>query len=319
MNPSKRKSALIVGCTGQDGVLLSEYLKGLKYDIIGIDRTGVLHSETSLDDKRLAVFSEDDVQGFIRETRPDEIYYLAAFHHSSEETQPEAIELFSKSHEVHVAGYLNFLAAIHQTSPETRILYAASSHIFGSPVTELCSETTPFNPVSPYGITKLAGLMTGRFFRRDFGVFASAGILFPHESSLRKPTFLSRRIVKTAVDIKRGLQSELKIGNLQASSDWGYAPDYIRAMHGILNAADPDDFVVATGVLHTVQQFVEITFDSLELDWKRYVIEDETTLVRKSRSFAGNATKLMERTGWKPSISFEEMVRLLVREVVHAG
>ena len=309
------KKAIIVGCQGQDGRLLSGYLLKRKYQVIGLDQDsieGLGIEEIS----PVNIKNQDDVSRLIQELKPDEVYYLAAFHHSSQSRQEQSDDLFRLSFEVHVLGLVNFLEAIRQYSPQTRLFYAASSHIFGDPKQRVQDETTAVNPGCCYGITKAAGVFLCRLYRKEHGIFACVGILYNHESALRQPEFISKKIITGAVNIKNGKQEKLLIGDLGAQIDWGYAPDYVEAMHRIMNCKIPDDFIVATGVKHSVLDFIKTAFGCLNLDWKKYVVQDKSIITKKNFCRMGDARKLRKITGWKPSVDFIEMVKLLVEAEV---
>jgi GDPmannose 4,6-dehydratase len=306
------KKALIIGCNGQDGRLLYENLSQKGYHVTGVARPsqhGPAHDwRTSLDiSDREAVFD------LIKKVGPDEIYYLAAYHHSSENmpTQDNG-ELFNKSFQVHVLSLVNFLEGMRTYAKDSRLFYAASSHIFGNPAIEPQDEQTPFSPKCIYGITKTAGIHTCRFYRNRDRLFVSTGILYNHESPYRKPIFVTRKIIDSAIRIKNKQQDKLVLGNLSAEVDWGYAPDYVDAFHRIVNAAAPDDFVIATGKKHSVRDFVEITFGYLGLDWKKCVEEDKNIIAKNVVSLVGDSQKLMRTTGWAPSVDLKAMIRLLL-------
>lgn len=300
----KKKSAVIVGAGGQDGQLLSALLKSYSYEFVEIRK----------DSHGARVESPEQISSLVTAIQPDEVYYLAACHHSSQDSNTQdAIELFDQSHQVNVRGLFYFLEAIRSKSPKSRVFYAGSSHIFGDAAASPQDETTPYAPNSTYGLTKAIGLQLVQLYRRQYGLFASGGILFNHESHLRQSKFISKRIVRTAVDIKLGQAKELIVGDLSAIVDWGYAPDYVDAMHRILNIETPEDFVIATGKENRVQDFVKIAFDALGLNWELYVKENSQVITRKPYPLIGNSAKLFERTGWKPSVGFEAMVRTLVQ------
>jgi GDPmannose 4,6-dehydratase len=196
--------------------------------------------------------------------------------------------------------------------PKARLFYASSSRIFSASSKGLQDEKTPIDPDCIYGTTKAAGLFACRMYRNKYSIFASTGILYNHESHLREDKFVSRKIIRGAIDIKKGKRTSLVLGDLSAKIDFGYAPDYVDAMHKILNTAVCDDFIVATGKKHSVLDFVKTAFGYLGLDWKLYVKEDKNIVTRKSPSRAGNARKLRSVTSWKPSVDFREMIRLLL-------
>jgi GDPmannose 4,6-dehydratase len=217
--------------------------------------------------------------------------------------------LFERSIAVNVQGLVNFLDVLGNTSS---LFYAASSHVFGRPDSPIQDERTAFRPDSIYGITKVAGIHACHYYRNTRNVRASVGILYNHESPLRKPDFVTRRIVQSAVAISRGSLEELVLGDLNAAVDWGYAPDYVDAMLRIALLDDADDFIIATGETHTVAEFVELAFACVRLDWQKHVRVDDRRLRRTSDSLAGDSTRLRQRTGWAPTISFSEMIRRLV-------
>ncbi len=305
------KRAIIIGAHGQDGQLLYELLLKQRYSIVGISKNRIRCSSGSLF-KRANIFKYAEVANLIKKFRPNEVYYLAAFHHSSENLPNENAELLRHSYEVHVAGLANFLEAIKNFSRKTRLFYAASSHVFGETKSEFQDEGTPINPNCIYGITKAAGIALCRFYRSRYGIFASAGILYNHESILRPEYFVSKKIIKSAINIREGKQEELVLGDLGAVIDWGYAPDYVRAMCLILDNNSPDDFIIATGKRHTVLDFVKAAFSYLGLDWKSYVKEDRSIVCKQNFYRVGNPAKLKRITGWKSSVDFKKMVKLLL-------
>jgi GDPmannose 4,6-dehydratase len=252
------------------------------------------------------------VDALMQQLCPDEVYYLAAFHHSSEDVPLGDAALYRRSHEIHVDGLLNFLESARRHAPRTRLFYAASSLIFGDPAQVPQDETTSIHPQCLYGITKATGCHLMRHYRNRHGLFACNGILYNHESPLRAERFVTQKIITAAIDIQRGRSTRLVLGDLSSATDWGYAPDYVAAMHAILLADNADDYVIATGISHTVQEFVETAFGLLGLDWKQYVSEDRSILVRKRGRLVGNPAKLARATGWKPSVDLKEMIRRLL-------
>lgn len=306
------KKAIIIGCNGQDGRLLYENLCLKDYRVTGIARSSSPNYENDWS-LSLDISEPEAVFDLIKRVVPDEIYYLAAFHHSSESMPShENREMFNKSFQVHVLSLVNFLEGIRMFSKESRLFYAASSHVFGNPMVEPQDEQTPFNPKCIYGITKTAGIHTCRFYRHKYNLFVSTGILYNHESSYRKPIFVTKKIINSAIKIKNKQQDKLVLGNLSAEVDWGYAPDYVEAFNRILSTSAPDDFVIATGEKHSVRDFVEIAFGTLGLDWKKYVEEDKNIIAKSDMTLVGNPRKLMKTTGWKPSVDFAETIKLLL-------
>lgn len=307
--------AVIIGVNGQDGTLLYRLLEEQGYQLLGIGRTRVVtNTEAWQGIGHVDIGDFSRVLSLVQTVCPDEVYHLAAIHHSSEDPVAEQVRLLEESYRVNVHSLMNFLEAIRQVSPKARLFYAASSHIFGRPAIVPQDESTPVNPFSIYGITKASGLFLCREYRKTHGVFASVGILYNHESLLRGEQFVSRKIVEGAVRCRRDPSHRLTLGNLASIADWGYAPDYVDAMHRILSLDTADDFVIATGEQHTVGDFVRIAFEAVGLDWHDFVKEDVGIITRPANPFIGNPGKLVNATGWKRSVDFPEMVRALVQQ-----
>jgi GDPmannose 4,6-dehydratase len=310
------KKAIVVGSEGQDGRLLFDLLTKQEYAVFGLGRDSVRGLTKGIE-APVEVLNSANVAEAVQRVVPDEIYYLAAVHHSSQELSGDHPRvLFRDSFNVNVNGLLNFLEAMRLHAPQARLFYAASSHVFGMPVFSPQDEKTALEPRCVYGITKTTGMRCCAFYRQTYGVFAACGILYNHESHLRRAEFVTSKVVRSVARIKRGELDKLTLGNLSAKVDWGYAPDYVDAMSRILRLEKPEDFVVATGEAHSVGEFVEIAFEAAGLDWKRYVKED-AAVVGKSRSgLVGDSSKLRRMTGWSPTVSFREMVRVLVSEAM---
>ena len=311
------RKVIVIGSQGQDGRLLYERLDREGCVLLGIGRNEIRSNHHPAADVAASVdiLDGDAVDHVIRSFAPDAVFYLAAFHHSSEDQFPPSdAELYRLSHEVHVRGLLNILEALRQFAPVARLFYAASSHCFGEPSTSMQDEDTPLRPNCPYGISKTVGVHICRMYRARHAVSASCGFLYNHESPLRSPKFLSAKIIHAVVEIARGWRDKLVLGDLTARIDWGYAPDYVDAMIRILRLETPDDFVIATGESHTVADFVSIAFSQLKIDWHKHVVSD-ASLITKSKPpevLTGNSSKLRGKTGWQPSVAFPDMIRLLV-------
>jgi len=305
------KRALIIGSEGQDGRLLSDLLADRGYSLLGID-LGTIKARGISWNSAVDITDRQDVFSVVKNIKPGEIYFLAAFQQSSEGKQIESYELLTESYRVNVFALINALEAIRLYSPKSRLFYAASSHVFGRPDRKIQDESTPFRPVTVYGITKADGVMACRYYRETCGIFACAGILYNHESRYRDRSFISKKIIRGAIEIKNNLRNKLKIGDLKAQVDWGYAPDYVDAIHRMVLLDKPDDFIIATGEKHSVREFAETTFSLLGLDWKKYVEEDRTIITHKSLPLVGNPGKIMKKTGWKPTVDFKSMVKLLL-------
>lgn len=306
------KRVIVVGADGQDGRILCGQLAKDGCAVLGIGRESVRATEP-FTPGRIEITDRACVREALGNWQPDQIYYLAAHHHSSQEQAgSDTIRLFEKSHAVHVLGLLHFLEAMKDAAPQARLFYAASSLVFGDVTSEMQDERTPMNPRCIYGITKTSGLHCCRFYRETHGIFAAAGILYNHESVHRQEKFVSQKIIRAALGIAAGKRDKLILGDLSARIDWGYAPDFVEAMTRILALDRADDFVIATGEAHTVMEFVEIAFRLAGLDWKSHVEENPSVLQRRRLTLVGDATKLRNATGWHPTVTFPEMVGLLL-------
>jgi GDPmannose 4,6-dehydratase len=262
-----------------------------------------------------SITKPETVDALVGSVKPCQIYYLAAHHTSSEAMEDDSsLTEYNRYHEVHVVGLLNFLCAIRNHAPQCRLFFAASSLIFGSPREPIQNEETPFNPYGFYGLTKAQGVHLCREFRRRHGIFASSGILYNHESSLRGNKFLSKKLIEAAHLISLGRQKSLSVGSLSAEVDWGYAPDFVEAFQLILTANAPDDFIVATGESHTVSEFADIVFKRFGLSAERYVSENSAMLGRNAPRRVGNYSKLRKTTGWQPKFDFPTFVNTLVSD-----
>lgn len=308
----KPRRAIIVGSGGQDGRLLAPALASSGYEVVGVARGRAVGPKGRL--PKVDIRRPADVFSLIRRFNPDEVYFLAAVMHSSQDLGPEPLELFRDSYDVHVLALVNFLEALRRLRPGARLFYAASSHVFGDPARVPQDERTPLCPDNIYGMSKAAGLWACRYYRRKYGVFASTGIFYNHESPLRDGRFVSQKIVRAAAAIRRGGRRKLALGSLSAVVDWGWAPDYVDAMRRILALPKADEFVIATGERHSVAEFAKKAFFRLGLDWRRWVRENPKILTRRLGVLVGNPARLRRRTGWKPSINFAAMVDLLAAE-----
>jgi len=309
------KQALITGITGQDGSYLADFLLAQGYKVFGlIRRTSTVNFERlhHLRDK-LELISGDllDQNSLIRaleQSQPDEVYNLAAQSFvATSWTQPVLTGEFT------ALGVTRMLEGIRAVDPKIRFYQASSSEMFGNVSVSPQNERTPFHPRSPYGIAKLYGHWITRNYRESFGLFACSGILFNHESPRRGMEFVTRKITNAAARIKLGLQKELHLGNIDAHRDWGHAKDYVRAMWLMLQAAAPDDYVVATGKAHSVRQFLDVAFGLLELNWHEHVRQDKS-LLRPAEvdHLLGDATKAHTVLNWYPESCFEELVKEMV-------
>jgi GDPmannose 4,6-dehydratase len=306
--------ALIIGSAGQDGRLLSERLDREGGAVVGVERGRVTCSggvgpfASSVD-----ILDPRAVDGLIASFSPDAIYYLAAYHHSAEDKSlPDDLELYTRSHDVHVRGLIHVLEAMRKHVPKSRLFYAASSHCFGEPAGGVQDESTPLRPRCVYGITKTAGVGLCRMYRANHRVRASAGFFYNHESALRARKFLSTKIVRAAVEIAGGKRDKLVLGDLSSRVDWGFAPDYVDAMIRILRLETADDFIIATGEAHSVEEFVAIAFARAGVDRRQHVEVEPSIIGKPHTALVGDSTKLRTVTGWLPSVTFRQMVELLV-------
>jgi len=308
-------TALITGVTGQDGSYLAEFLLDRGYRVVGmVRRTSTLnfHRIGHIQD-RLELVPGDlsDQISLIRildEYQPDEVYNLAAQSFvKTSWNQP----VFTG--DVTALGVTRVLDAIRIVNPRIRLYQASSSEMFGKVVEVPQRETTPFYPRSPYGVAKVYGHWITVNYRESYDMHASSGILFNHESPRRGLEFVTRKISHHAAKIKLGLAHELRLGNLDARRDWGFAGDYVRAMWLMLQQDKPDDFVVATGETHSVEQFLDVAFEHLDLDWREYVVQDERYMrPAEVDLLVGDATKAGNVLGWEPSVTFAELVKMMV-------
>lgn len=313
---ARAKKSIVVGHAGQDGSLLIRDLKSRGDEFIGIGRSSCVFPSSIPSNIIQDITNEKEVFALIRAFQPDEIYYLAAHHTSSEagKAQAKLHTQFESAQSIHVTGLVNCLSAIVEESPFTRLFYASSSLVYSGENGERQDESTPFTPQGFYGITKAQGIWLCREFRRSHNVFASTGILFNHESHLRAPGFLSAKIIRTAIRIFEGGPEKLEVGNLSSRVDWGYAKDYVLAFQKILAADKSDDFIIATGEAHTVEEFIHIVFNYFGLNPDKYVVENKKILTRAPPVKIGDARKLQLVTGWSPSLSYPDFVIQLIKD-----
>ncbi|MEA2450310.1 MAG: GDPmannose 4,6-dehydratase, partial [Thermoleophilaceae bacterium] len=309
------KRALITGIGGQDGSYLAELLLDKGYEVHGMVRQG---SSTSLDRiahiaREISIHAADlhdkeSLHRTIRASRPDEVYNLAgtSFVSASWSDPVTTADLTA-------TGAIRLLEALREGAPDARFYQASSSEIFGVPVETPQVETTPITPRTPYGVAKSYAHLITVTYRETYDLFACAGILYNHESPRRGPEFVTRKITRAAAAIKEGLEDGLALGALDACRDWGYAEDYVEAMWLMLQQDHPEDYVIATGVQHSVREFVEAAFGHIGLDPWGYV-EHDPALMRPSEPvhLVGDYRKAREKLGWEPRTSFEQLVRLMV-------
>ena len=311
------KKALITGVTGQDGSYLAEWLLEKGYDVHGIVRRAstenferIAHLAGRVTLHQADLLDQLSLINVLQKVAPDEVYNLAAMSYvPASWLQPVLTAEFT------ALGVTRMLEAIRLLNPRgIRFYQASSSEMFGKVMETPQSERTPFYPRSPYGVAKLYGHWITVNYRESYGLFSCSGILFNHESPRRGREFVTRKISDAVARIKLGLQKELRLGNLDSQRDWGYARDYVEAMWLMLQQDRPDDYVIGTGETHSVRELVEKAFAFVDLDWQKYVVRD-AALIRPAEvdALVGDAGKARGVLGWKPSVGFDELVRMMVR------
>ena len=316
------KRALITGITGQDGSYLAELLLGKGYEVHGVIRRSSSFNTERIDpiykdrhDKGARLFLHygdlSDPSSLIKilgETQPEEIYNLAAQSHVR-----VSFDIPEFTGDVAAIGTVRLLDAMRQVAPKARFYQASSSEMYGLVQAVPQNETTPFYPRSPYAAAKVYSHWITVNYRESYGLHASSGILFNHESPRRGETFVTRKITRAVARIKAGLQDKVYLGNLEAKRDWGYAPEYVEAMWRMLQQDQPDDYVVATGETHTVQEFLEVAFARAGLDSKKHVAFDKRYLrPAEVDLLIGDASKAKKKLGWEPKVKFKQLAEIMV-------
>ena len=311
------KTAIIIGISGQDGTLLKKYLKNKNYTIIGIDNVKI-KAQNSNKIKIWNILNKQSMKKLFRKVQHSEVYYLAAHHHSSEQNlnKLDFYKLMQQSFKVHVEGLINLLSAIYEEKSNSRVFYASSSLIFSGRYGKIQNELTPIEPQGAYGISKAAGGMIAKEFREKLGLYVSTGILYNHESALRNEHFLTRRVIESAYRISKGSSEKCVIGNLKAKVDWGYAPNYVKIFHSILQLKKSDDFIVASGKLTIVEDFVKAVFKYFNLNWKKYVLESNKKIYRDSLPKSGDIKKLKKFIKSIPNFSLSKFTELLIKDII---
>ena len=314
------KRALITGITGQDGSYLAEFLLQQGYQVFGlIRRSSVSNSErvAHLLDKitfiQADLLDQTSLIDALREARPQELYNLAA-----QSFVPTSWNQPVLTGEFTALGVTRMLEAIRAADPKIRFYQASSSEMFGKPIETPQRETTPFHPRSPYGVAKVYGHHITVNYRESYGLFACSGILFNHESPRRGVEFVTRKVTQGVAKIKLGLAKDLRLGNLVAERDWGFAGDYVEAMWRMVQEDEPDDYVVATGVAHSVRDLVQVAFESAGLKWQEFVKLDKS-LFRPAEvdHLLGDASKARKKLGWQPKVSFHDLIATMVEHDVY--
>ncbi|OGG45166.1 GDP-mannose 4,6-dehydratase [Candidatus Kaiserbacteria bacterium RIFCSPHIGHO2_01_FULL_50_13] len=319
MAKKRRKTAIITGVTGQDGSYMAELLLSKEYEVYGLMRRVSTWNSRRIDHllehphfhKKYGDL--DDHASLIALTvdvKPDEFYNFGAM------SQVRiSFEIPRDTITTNTLGVLTILDAIRRFSPKTRFYQASSSEMFGEPgVPVPFNEKTPMIPQNPYGVSKLAAYHLTQQYRHGYGLFATTGILFNHESPRRGENFVTKKVTQAVARIKKGKQNFLMLGNLDAKRDWGWAPEFVEAIHTIMRLDKPDVFVVATGETHSIREFVEEAFGHVGLDWKKFVkIQEDLKRPNDVPLLLGDATKMRRATGWKPKMKFKDIVREMVK------
>jgi GDPmannose 4,6-dehydratase len=310
-----KRKAFITGITGQDGSYLAEILLEKDYEVFGMVRRSSSFNTARVDhifnDIELVFGDLADasvLNQLMRTIRPDEVYNLGAQSHVR-----VSFDIPEYTADVDAMGTLRLLDAIREEGVAARFYQASSSEMYGKVKDVPQHEETPFHPRSPYGVAKVFGYWITRNYREAYGMYAVNGILFNHESPRRGPTFVTRKITRAIGGILRGEQDELRLGNLEAKRDWGYAKDYMEGAWRMLQADEPDDYVLATGETHSVQDFLDEAFEYAGLDWREYVkIDDRYFRPSEVDLLIGDYSRAREKLGWEPTVRFPELVRMMV-------
>ena len=310
------KRALITGINGMDGSHLADFLLEKGYEVFGMERrtstpnrTNTLHLEGKITFLNGDLTDQNSLVRCLVKSNPNEVYNLAAMSFVGESwNTPE------QTGDVTGLGALRVLEAIREYGKDIKFYQASTSELYGRMVENPAKETTPFYPRSPYGVAKLYGHWITKNYRESYDMFNVSGILFNHESERRGVEFVTRKITDGVAKIHLGIEDYIKLGNLDAKRDWGYSPDYVKSMWMMLQQDEPDDYVIATGVEHSIRDFLDAAFNAVDVtDWEKYVLQDERFMrPAEVAVLCGDSTKAREKLGWEPETSFEQMVSNMV-------
>ena len=309
------RTALVTGITGQDGSYLAEFLLSQGYQVVGmVRRTSTVnfdrikHIQNQVELVQGDLLDQSSLVDIIREYKPIEVYNLAA-----QSFVPTSWKQPVLTGEFTALGVTRMLEAVRMVDPAIRFYQASSSEMFGRVQQVPQNENTPFYPRSPYGVAKVYGHWITVNYRESYNLFACSGILFNHESPRRGLEFVTHKVTYAVAKIKLGLAKEVRLGNVDAKRDWGYAPDYVRAMWLMLQQNQPDDYVIATGEAHSVRELCEVAFGRLGLDWQKYVVADPAFIrPAEVEHLIGDASKAGRVLGWEPSVTFQQLIELMV-------
>jgi len=296
--------SVVFGAGGQDGRILATQIESSGQHVLRVNRLDPV-----------SPLSGESLSSFLIKEQPDQIYYLAAHHRSSEEKPVSISSEWVLSFRVHLEGWIQVLEVVRNHLPKTRVLYASSAHVFGDPSVVPQNENTPMRPTCAYGCSKLAGMEAGRYYRQEHQLYVSHLILYPHESIFRSPNFLSKKLLLAAQSAAIDPSFSIQIGDTEATCDWGYAPEYTESMQNVLKLDEPDDFVVATGHEARVCDFAKSVFNCFGLEWERHVFSRPDLLTKPKRRYVGDASKLFNKTGFRPSLCLPELAERLVRDI----
>lgn len=315
---ARRKCALITGIAGQDGSFLAEFLVEKGYRILGVlkkgeDSSNLAQIAGSIQLEETEVTRREDFIRWISKFSPDEVFNFAGLSFI-----PDCWDNPNRAFEVNTLFVANILEALKNHAPGARYYQASSSEIFGDPPYTPQDENTPYNPANPYGVSKLASHLLTGMYRRRHGLFAVSGILYNHESPRRPAHYVTQKIARAAAEISMGRTEKLRLGNVDARRDWGFAGDFIRGIWLMLQQEKPLDYILATGVTHSIKDFLQIAFSHLRLDWTDWV-ETDPELIRPVEvgKLVGNPSRAKGILGWEPQVTFQELVIMMVDAQVH--
>jgi len=310
------KKAIIVWVGWQDGTIMHNFLKSKEYSIVWISKDKTLYDWIAWWNKSINILDKEQVVDLIKTYMPDEIYYLAAYHHSSQDIIPSDDIVFKESNNVHINWYFNILQAVAKYSPASKICYASSCLIYAWSDTQQQDETTLPAPNSIYAITKLEGMHLGNRFAEKYNIQIINAILYNHESELRSSNFVFMKIIQGAINIAQWIQDSITLWDISTQVDWGYAYDYVEAMYKLLQSDKKWDYVVSSWHLHTIQEVVEIVFDYFKLDTWKYIKIDKKIIHRKKWILFGNNGKILKDLWRNPKIGFKEMIISIIMDTI---